>query len=52
MGNSTEEHSPKLYVRHVCLPVCLSVSLSVCPSLEQLGSLWKDFHEILCRGVY
>ena len=31
-------------VLYVCLSVCLSVSPSV--RIEQLGSIWTDFHDI------
>jgi hypothetical protein len=44
--------------RSVCLSVCLCVCLSVCVSvclsvrLEQLGSQWTDFHEILYLIIF
>jgi hypothetical protein len=40
---------------HYCLPrVCLSVCQSVLPSvrLEQLGSHWKDFRQILYLSIF
>jgi hypothetical protein len=37
-----------------CLSACLSVCLPVCPSarMEQLGSHWTDFHEILYPSIF
>jgi hypothetical protein len=39
----------------ICLPACLSAHLSGCPSalrIEQLGSRWTDFHEILYLNIF
>jgi hypothetical protein len=38
------------FVMSVCLSVCLSVRPSVC--MEQFGSYWTDFHEILYLSIF
>jgi len=41
------------FVICLCVCVCVCVCLSVRPSvrMEQLGSKWKDFHEIWYLGI-
>jgi hypothetical protein len=45
-AKNCENHLLALSCLPACLPVCLSIRPSVC-RMEQLGSHWTDFYEIL-----